>query len=361
MVVTPRLCSVNNFQLNTWFVALLFVYGSKTLNLFRYKLLTTSSGELVSSEPTCSSRLVLFKTCFWIKPVWFFKWPPPFGGCLFGASLLLETRYYSASSKKGGIVICTDREISKLDPNWVTGFVDGEGCFTVSIVKNKNFKVGWRVKPSFTIVLHERDQAVLKRLKNFFYAGKIYYHGPQSIELRVQSIKELEWVIKHFQKYPLKTKKFYDLNLLILVVENMKRKEHLTLSGLQAIVAIRASMNLGLSEELKLAFPDVVPVVRPLVIDQKFKDPNWLAGFTAAEGSFMINISESKTYSVGFQVTLNFVIGQHKRDEQLLKLLIEYLDCGNIYKNGDAFDFRVSKFNDIIKIIIPFFPFLQDL
>ena len=69
----------------------------------------------------------------------------------------------------------------------------------------------------------------------------------------------------------------------------------------------------------------------------------------------MVKITASKTHSVGFQVTLVFVIGQHKRDEKLLKLLIEYFDCGNIYKNGDAFDFRVSKFNDIIKIIIPFF------
>ena len=38
-----------------------------------------------------------------------------------------------------------------------------------------------------------------------------------------------------------------------MVIEKIQRKEHLTLSGLQAIVAIRASMNLGLSQKLKLA------------------------------------------------------------------------------------------------------------
>ena len=69
----------------------------------------------------------------------------------------------------------------------------------------------------------------------------------------------------------------------------------------------------------------------------------------------MINIPKSSAHSLGQRVILVFVIGQHKRDEKLLKLLIEYFDCGNIYKNGDSFDFRVSKFNDIIKIIIPFF------
>ena len=54
----------------------------------------------------------------------------------------------------------------------------------------------------------------------------------------------------------------------------INRKEHLTIEGLRKIVAIKASMNLGLSEELKKAFPDIVPALRPLVVDQKINDPN---------------------------------------------------------------------------------------
>ena len=69
----------------------------------------------------------------------------------------------------------------------------------------------------------------------------------------------------------------------------------------------------------------------------------------------MVKIIASKTHSIGFQVKLVYQLSQHKRDEKLLKLLIEYLDCGNIYKNGDAFDFRVSKLSDILNKIIPFF------
>ena len=83
----------------------------------------------------------------------------------------------------------------------------------------------------------------------------------------------LETVINHFQKFPLLTKKRADLKLLIMIVEKMKRKEHLTDEGLIKIVAIRASMNLGLSEKLKLAFPDVVPVERPLVELPQTIDP----------------------------------------------------------------------------------------
>lgn len=48
----------------------------------------------------------------------------------------------------------------------------------------------------------------------------------------------------------------------------VERKEHLTAKGLRKILAIKASMNNGLSEGLKIAFPDIVPVARPLVLDK---------------------------------------------------------------------------------------------
>ena len=53
----------------------------------------------------------------------------------------------------------------------------------------------------------------------------------------------------------------------------MNRKEHLTQDGLRQIVGIRAAMNNGLSEEQKAVFSDVIPVKRPLVVDQEIKDP----------------------------------------------------------------------------------------
>jgi len=56
------------------------------------------------------------------------------------------------------------------------------------------------------------------------------------------------------------------------VVDLMNRKEHLTIEGLHEIVTIKASINLGLSVELKAAFPGIVPV-RPLVENQNIPDP----------------------------------------------------------------------------------------
>jgi hypothetical protein len=54
----------------------------------------------------------------------------------------------------------------------------------------------------------------------------------------------------------------------------MNRKEHLTSEGLIRIIAIRASMNNGLSPELKAAFPNIIPAPRPLIESTEIKDSN---------------------------------------------------------------------------------------
>jgi len=57
----------------------------------------------------------------------------------------------------------------------------------------------------------------------------------------------------------------------------------------------------------------------------------------------------------GYSVELAFVITQHSRDEQLMKSLIKYFGCGNIYKNPYTIDFKVTKFEDLAEKIVPFF------
>ena len=138
------------------------------------------------------------------------------------------------------------------------------------------------------------------------------------------------------------------------VCEMMERKEHLTTEGLHKIIAIRASMNRGLSEKLKLAFPDVVRVERPLVELPQTIDPQWLAGLTDAEGSFLIKVTPSKT-KVGQRVQLVWQLTQDSRDAKLMVYIKELLGCGNVYKNRTWIDFKVTKFDDIQNKIIPFF------
>ena len=84
--------------------------------------------------------------------------------------------------------------------------------------------------------------------------GKIYTAGPTAVTLEVHSIKELEIIIQHFDKYPLITKKRADYELFKLAVDYIKQGLHLTNEGLIKIIGIKASMNRGLPDELKTAF-----------------------------------------------------------------------------------------------------------
>jgi len=54
-------------------------------------------------------------------------------------------------------------------------------------------------------------------------------------------------------------------------------------------------MNNGLSEELKADFPNTVPIERPIIKNTVEPDPNWFAGFTSAEGSFLVRTYKAET------------------------------------------------------------------
>lgn len=107
---------------------------------------------------------------------------------------------------------------------------------------------------SFQISLHKKDQKILEQIRSYWGVGKITHKTSKSVQLRIRSIQELSIIIDHFEKYPLLTQKRADFILWREIIMIM-RKEHLTHEGLIAIVNIRASLNLGLSGELKEAFP----------------------------------------------------------------------------------------------------------
>jgi len=188
---------------------------------------------------------------------------------------------------------CTNN-YHNLNPKFVTGFTDGEGSFIIRVIKSSGYRLGWTVQPIFQIELHKKDENILKFVQSYLGVGNIYSSGTRSsLAYKVTSVKDLVSVINHFDKYPLITNKQADYLLFKKVVGMIQLKEHLTLDGLNKMVAIKASLNRGLSDELKAAFPHVIPVKRPIVtplagsgVKKICFDPEWLAGFTSAEGCF---------------------------------------------------------------------------
>jgi hypothetical protein len=191
-------------------------------------------------------------------------------------------------------------ETNKLNPNYVTGFTDGEGCFFVGVNLNPRYKTGYRVKIIFQIGVHEKDLALLEQIKLFFGVGEISRLGEESIQFRVSSLNDLNIIINHFDNYPLLTRKLSDYLLFKQVLSLMEQGKHLTLEGLNQIVSIKASLNNGeLSDTLKSAFLDIKPASKPEIKDRKIKDLHWLAGFTDAEGCFFVALKKSPGSKLG--------------------------------------------------------------
>lgn len=244
---------------------------------------------------------------------------------------------------------------NSLNPFFVTGFCDGEACFLISIRKNSKYKSGWRVETIFQINVHKKDKALLEKLQSYFGVGNIYDKKAEYVQYSVNSIKDLKVILNHFDRYPLITQKHADYLLFRDAVKIMINKQHLTSEGLHQIVSIRSSLNWGLSDELKEAFPEIKPINRSVVGRTKIQDPHWLAGFTSAEGSFMVIIRKVSNSKLGNHAQLVFQLTQHSRDTDLIKSIINYLDCGVFNQAHEGVYFRVTKFSDICNIIIPFF------
>ncbi len=70
---------------------------------------------------------------------------------------------------------------SPLNALWVVGFVDGEGCFSVSIHGNPHVRRtrGWQISPVFQVSQHTAHRAVLEELMRFFSCGKVRTKGPR--------------------------------------------------------------------------------------------------------------------------------------------------------------------------------------
>ena len=136
-----------------------------------------------------------------------------------------------------------DHQQERLDPRWVAGFVDGEGCFHVSINRHPRMRIGWQVLPEFRIVQHSRDEAVLHGLREFFQGGKVVVNHGDRKELRIRRLPELEKVITIFETYPLKTRKRQDFEIFKEILQSVNRNEHLTREGLARIARLCWTMN----------------------------------------------------------------------------------------------------------------------
>ncbi len=134
--------------------------------------------------------------------------------------------------------------------NWICGFVDGEGCFSVSFIRNATTGSGWQVFPEFVVTQGEKSRSAIEVIKDFFECGQIYInrrhdnHKESLLRYCVRSRRDLqEKVIPFFQRFSLRTAKQQDFKKFVTILQCMDRGEHMTSDGLRTIATIIQSMN----------------------------------------------------------------------------------------------------------------------
>lgn len=197
-------------------------------------------------------------------------------------NLYIQRRAYSSSlSTANPLTIeelrATMGRLPSIDPQWLRGFVDGEGTFYIGLRPNTSNR-GYRVELSFIIKQATVSASCLFAIREFFGKGNVRFDDANKNYLRFE-IKSHEAIIQQiipfFEKYPLLTSK--QLNYLDFkkVAELIQEGRHLTEEGILEIKKIKAGMNTGRSFVSKLEYMNSIK-------DHMVLTPGWLSGFMDA-------------------------------------------------------------------------------
>ena len=146
--------------------------------------------------------------------------------------------------------LSADNQQERLQLDWVVGFVDGEGCFSVSCNRNPTTKLGYQIFPEFVVTQGEKSLNVLEDIRQFFGCGNIFInrrkdnHREPIYRYCVRSIRDLEKIIiPFFKRHPLRTAKRNDFELFCRIILMMRAGDHLRMEGIEKILLLKSQMN----------------------------------------------------------------------------------------------------------------------
>ncbi len=140
-------------------------------------------------------------------------------------------------------------------PSYISGYVDGEGCFTVSFSPRRKLRVGWEVRPSFSVSQNADRGEVLSAIRDYFSCGGFRPdRSDNTIKFEVRDLASLiAKVIPHFERYPLISGKRQDFEKFAAICGQLERRRHLTREGLREIAALAVTMNPSGKRRFQLA------------------------------------------------------------------------------------------------------------
>jgi LAGLIDADG endonuclease len=128
---------------------------------------------------------------------------------------------------------------------YISGYVDGEGCFTVSISPRAKLAVGWEVRPSLSVSQNGDRAEVLHAIQAYFGCGSIRPdRSDRTLKWETRRLDDLlARVIPHFETWPLLSGKGRDFESFATVCRLMAAGGHRRSDGLIRIVEFARVMN----------------------------------------------------------------------------------------------------------------------
>ena len=129
--------------------------------------------------------------------------------------------------------------------SYLSGFVDGEGCFCVTFNRSARHRFGWDIRPSFSVSQNADRAEVLRGALKHFGCGTIRPdRSDKTIKFEVRSVGELvQKVLPHFRKFPLLSSKQRDFEVFAEICERMLRQEHLSEDGFETVSQLAKRLN----------------------------------------------------------------------------------------------------------------------
>ena len=275
-------------------------------------------------------------------------------------------------------------KLNKLDPWFITGFADAEGCFSIELYKDSKAKFKYTPRLVFGINLHVKDLPILLSFKDTLGVGTVSTKGKVT-NYTVKAFKDLAVIVNHFKLYPLVSSKYLVYQYWLQAYNIMATKEHFNYQGMTKLATLKNLTNFGLSDSLKEAFPDFnISLIDTMSYNFRgIPHGMFVAGFASGDGSFYTKLTQYKdTFHSGcvFKITLHLLciceMTSKCKDTALLEGLYDYLSkyfpnisfnkynsrtnasaasAKGIYFSKQTVSLNISNIQDIGNIVIPFF------
>ena len=135
-----------------------------------------------------------------------------------------------------------------LNNSWLSGFIDAEGCFNVTLFKRKSMALGYQVKLRFMIDQKDSldNMLFIKDQLNLFLTNRKLKKGTIGTMHRIESnsFVKVPLIIEYIYRFRLKTKKQESFDKWVTVYELVKNKAHLTEKGLNEIRKLSKEVNI---------------------------------------------------------------------------------------------------------------------